>query len=65
MLIKKMDPNELKQRGNDFIKAGKLEDALKCYSDALEITPKDHLLLSNKSLVLCKLGRLAVATWLS
>ena len=53
---------DLKQKGNEFIRAGKLEEALKCYVDALELAPEDHLIISNKSLVLFKLGRLVSST---
>lgn len=52
-----MDPNDCREKGNVLVMEGKMEEALLCYSSGLVFSPSDHRLLSNRSLVLCKLGK--------
>jgi len=51
------DFNALKSKGNDHFKNGQFELALECYSRALDVSPSDHVVLSNRSLALVKLER--------
>eukprot|EP00752_Nemacystus_decipiens_P011698 g10381.t1 len=46
-----------KEAGNAAFKAGDAVEALRRYSSALSHTPDDHLLHSNRSMALAKLGR--------
>ena len=49
--------DELKIKGNEFFKQGQFELALEFYSKALEISPSNHIALSNRSLTFFKLER--------
>jgi len=49
--------DELKSKGNEFFKQGQFELALEFYSKALEISPSNHIALSNRSLTFFKLKR--------
>ena len=49
--------DELKSKGNEFFKQGQFELALEFYSKALEISPSNHIALSNRSLTFFKLER--------
>ena len=50
---------EIKKKGNQLFVAGKIEEALEQYDAALAVCPKanKHLVYSNRSLALTKLGR--------
>jgi len=52
-----MDSNQLKEKGNAFIRQGKYSEALECYTGGLEIDPSNYALLSNRSLALLRMGR--------
>lgn len=41
--------NAAKKKGNEYFGQGKFEDALKYYSNAIEMNPKDHILYSNRA----------------
>ena len=49
--------DELKRKGNELFKQGQFELALEFYSKALEISPSNHIALSNRSLTFYKLER--------
>ena len=42
---------DLKRKGNSFFKSGDYEKALKCFADALQETPWDVTLYTNRALV--------------
>lgn len=48
---------DLKNKGNQFLQEGKFEDAVKCYTSAIEQDPKNHVLYSNRSAAYAKLGK--------
>lgn len=48
---------ELKAKGNAFFKEGKYEEAIKCFTQALEQKPEDEKILSNRSVCLSKIGK--------
>jgi stress-induced-phosphoprotein 1 len=45
----KMSADEWKEKGNNFLKNKNYNDALKCYSEAVNANPKDHIHFSNRS----------------
>lgn len=47
---------DLKNEGNRFLQEGKYEDAIKCYTSAIEQDPKSHVLYSNRSAAYAKIG---------
>ena len=49
--------DELKNKGNECFKQGQFEIALEFYTKALEISPSNHIALSNRSLAFYKLER--------
>jgi len=51
----------LKEKGDQYIKEKLFENAVKCYSDALENDSDNHKILSNRSLAYFKLGKLEEA----
>ena len=51
----KLHANDLKDRGNDAFKAGDTAKAIDFYSQAIEISPDDHLLYSNRSAAYIKM----------
>ena len=50
--------SELKEKGNICIKEKRYQDALECYSSALELQPTEHTVFSNRSLAYLRIGRL-------
>jgi len=41
--------NELKAQGNAAFQSGKFEEAVKLFSQAIELNPHDHVFYSNRS----------------
>ncbi|KAH9279889.1 Stress-induced-phosphoprotein 1 [Echinococcus granulosus] len=48
---------ELKDRGNTFLQQGKYDNAIDCYTSAIELDPKNHVLYSNRSAAYAKVGQ--------
>lgn len=49
--------NLLKDQGNAALNAGNFEGAIKFYTDAIKVDPKNHVLYSNRSAAYCKAGK--------
>ncbi|KAL3514112.1 hypothetical protein ACH5RR_026829 [Cinchona calisaya] len=62
-LMNKMDPEVLKYLGNERYKAGKYEEALESYNQAIAIDPSNASFYSNKSAALMSLGHLIGAVF--
>ena len=41
--------DELKQKGNEAMKNNEYDTAIKCYNEAIELCPDNHVLYSNRS----------------
>ena len=52
------NPEIWKEKGNEFFKIGNYEEAIKCYSYALQIDPNDIPALNNIGLTFLKMGRI-------
>ena len=48
--------NELKTKGNAALQNNRNEEAIKCYSRAIELDPSNHILYSNRSAAHIKAG---------
>lgn len=51
----------LKEKGNAALQSGKFEEAIKHYSDAIELDKTNHVLFSNRSAAYAKFGKYALA----
>lgn len=47
----------MKEQGNAALTAGKFEEAIKAYSDAIKLDESNHVLYSNRSAAYLKAGR--------
>ncbi|XP_075167207.1 RNA polymerase II-associated protein spaghetti [Haematobia irritans] len=55
--LKHKEANEIKDRGNRFVKLGQYTDAIDQYNDAIELYPDDPIYYTNRALCYLKLER--------
>lgn len=51
----------LKKQGNEALGKGHAEEAIRLYTDAIELDPDNHVLFSNRSAAFAKLNKFAEA----
>lgn len=49
--------NKQKEKANEYFTEGKYDDAIKLYSELIELEPENYMVLSNRSVVYIKLER--------
>jgi len=49
--------NDLKSEGNKALESGDFEEAIRKYTEAIALDPDNHVLYSNRSAALTKIGR--------
>lgn len=50
-----------KAKGNAAFSAGRFEEAVSCFSEAITLSPQDHVLYSNRSGAYASLGKYELA----
>lgn len=51
----------LKEKGNTSLNEGKFDEAIRYYSEAIKLDPKNHVLYSNRSAAYCKSNKFTEA----
>ena len=51
----------MKAQGNKYLQEGNFNKAIECYSNAIELCPKNHVLFSNRSAAFAKQGKYSEA----